>query len=49
MEHDLESSRLRLKTKEVNVKGSTEASAAAGEGSRLFGLLVNCRDLSWKW
>lgn len=36
MEHDLESSRLRLKTKEVNVKGSTEASAAAGEGSRLF-------------
>eukprot|EP00105_Crassostrea_gigas_P001335 XP_011413448.1 PREDICTED: uncharacterized protein LOC105318192 isoform X3 [Crassostrea gigas] len=30
VEHDLESSRLRLKTKEVNVKGSTEASAAAG-------------------
>lgn len=32
VEHDLETSRLRLKTKDVDVKGHTEASAAAGEG-----------------
>ena len=32
VEHDLETSRLRVKTKDVDVKGHTEASAAAGEG-----------------
>ncbi|XP_022332818.2 mirror-image polydactyly gene 1 protein-like isoform X4 [Crassostrea virginica] len=30
VEHDLETSRLRVKTKDVDVKGHTEASAAAG-------------------
>lgn len=49
MEYDLELFRLRLKIKEVNVKGSIEVLVVVGEGLRLFGLLVNCRDLLWKW
>lgn len=36
MEYDLELFRLRLKIKEVNVKGSIEVLVVVGEGLRLF-------------